>query len=140
MCRVIQYTEHVGLMTKNAAAPSSIAQMLQGYSIEVNPSDSKALDAAVDRLNPGTEVFLNWIPAANPMHMIGRAAKLRRAGLLAVPHVGARHLDSAAQLEELATRLAGDAGVDGVQQRKCDQAGELDQEVRPLVELPEQKP
>jgi methylenetetrahydrofolate reductase (NADPH) len=101
-------------MTKNAAAASSIAQMLQGYSIEVNPKDSKALDAALHRLNRGTEVFLTWIPGADPMHMIGEAAKLQRAGLLAVPHIGARHLESATQLEQLAVRLAGDAGVDRI--------------------------
>lgn len=101
-------------MAKIAAAPSSIAPMLHGYSIEVTPSDAKALDAALDRLNPGTDVFLAWIPGANPMHMIGPAAKLRRAGLVAVPNVGARHLESAAQLEQFAARLAGDAGVDRI--------------------------
>jgi methylenetetrahydrofolate reductase (NADPH) len=101
-------------MANIATPPSSIAPMLQGYSIEVNPSDAKALDAALDRLHPGTEVFLTWIPGANPMHMVEPAAKLQRAGLLPVPHVGARHLESAAQLEQLAARLAGDAGVDRV--------------------------
>jgi methylenetetrahydrofolate reductase (NADPH) len=34
--------------------------------------------------------------------------------MLPVPHVGARHLDSSAQLEQLAARLAGDAGVDRI--------------------------
>jgi methylenetetrahydrofolate reductase (NADPH) len=101
-------------MAKIAAAPSNIAPMLRGYSIEVNPSDAKALDAALDRLNPGTEVFLTWIPGADPMHMVGPAAKLGRAGLVAVPHIGARHLESAAQLEQFAARLAGDAGVDRI--------------------------
>jgi methylenetetrahydrofolate reductase (NADPH) len=115
MCRhVIQYTEHVASMTQIAAPPSSIAQMLNGYSIEVNPSDSRALNAALDRLTPGTEVFLSWIPGTNPMHMLGPAARLRRAGLLPVPHVGARHLESAAQLEQVAARLADDAGVDRI--------------------------
>jgi methylenetetrahydrofolate reductase (NADPH) len=101
-------------MAKIAAAPSSIAPMLHGYSIEINPNDAKALDAALDRLSPGTEVFLTWIPGANPMDMVSPTAKLRRAGLVAVPHVGARHLESAAQLEQLAARLAGEAGVDRV--------------------------
>ena len=101
-------------MTEIAAPPSSIAQLLNGYSIEVNPSDAKALNSALDRLTPGTEVFLTWIPGTDPMHMVGPAAQLRRAGLLPVPHVGARHFESAAQLEQLAARLAGDAGVDRI--------------------------
>jgi methylenetetrahydrofolate reductase (NADPH) len=86
--------------------------MLRGYSIEVNPSESKIIDAAPGRLDPGTEVFLTWIPGSNPMDTIAPAAKLRRAGLFPVPHIGARHIESAAQFEQLAARLVGEAGVD----------------------------
>jgi methylenetetrahydrofolate reductase (NADPH) len=101
-------------MTDPAAAPPSIAGMLRGYSIEVNPSQPTVIDAAVDRLDQGTEVFLTWIPGANPMDMVAPAARLRRAGLFPVPHVGARHLESALQLERFAARLANEAGVDRV--------------------------
>jgi methylenetetrahydrofolate reductase (NADPH) len=95
-------------------ASSRISWMFGGYSIEVNPGHAEALDAALDRLDRGTEVFLPWIPGANPLATIEPAARLRRAGLLPVPHVGARHLESSAQLERLAARLAGDAGVDRI--------------------------
>jgi methylenetetrahydrofolate reductase (NADPH) len=101
-------------MTATGIALPSIAEMLRGYSIEVNPRDSKVVDAATDRLDPGTEVFLTWIPGANPMDMVGPAARLRRAGLFPVPHVGARHLESAAQLEQFATRLVSEADVDRI--------------------------
>jgi methylenetetrahydrofolate reductase (NADPH) len=96
------------------APPANIAGMLSGYSVEVNPSDTKALEAAQRRLTPGTEVFLTWISGTNPMNMVAAATKLRRAGLFPVPHVGARHLESSAQLEQLAARLAGEAGVDRI--------------------------
>lgn len=96
-------------------APSTnIAGVLHGYSIEVNPSDSKALEGAQRRLSPGTEVFLTWIPGRNPMDMVEAAARLHRAGLLPVPHVGARHLESSTQLDQLAGRLASEAGVDRI--------------------------
>jgi methylenetetrahydrofolate reductase (NADPH) len=101
-------------MTAGAIAPPSIAEMLRGYSVEVNPSESKVLDAAVDCLDPGTEVFLLWIPGVNPMDMVSPAAKLRRAGLLPVPHVAARHLESPVQLRQLASRLANEADVDRI--------------------------
>jgi len=97
-----------------ATDPPSIARMLRGYSIEVNPNQQKVVDAAVSRLDPGTEVFLTWIPNTNPMNMVGPAAKLRGAGLLPVPHIGARHLASTAQLEQLAARFIEEAGVDRV--------------------------
>jgi methylenetetrahydrofolate reductase (NADPH) len=99
---------------KDAADPPSIAKMLRGYSIEVNPNEPKVVDAAATRLDPGTEVFLTWIPNTNPMNMVGPAAKLRSAGLLPVPHIGARHLVSAAQLEQLATHLVDEAGINRI--------------------------
>ncbi len=101
-------------MNDFATDPPSIARMLRGYSIEVNPNQPKVVDTAATRLDPGTEVFLTWIPSTNPMNMVGPAAKLHSAGLLPVPHIGARHLVSAAQLERLAARLVDEAGVDRV--------------------------
>lgn len=92
----------------------SIAKILRGYSIEVNPSQSKIVDAAATRLAPGTEVFLTWIPNTNPTNMVEPAAKLHSAGLLPVPHIGARHLVSAAQLGDLAARFVEEAGVDRI--------------------------
>src|SRR5262252_2629778 len=97
-----------------SAAPHNMAPMLQAYSIEVHPGETKAVDLAPERLQAGTEVFLTWIPGTNPMDMLGPAAKLRRAGLLPVPHVGARHIESAEQLERFAGRLGNEAGVDRV--------------------------
>lgn len=101
-------------MTDIAATSTSMARMLLGYSIEVNPHEAKVVDAALARLEPSTEVFLTWIPGANPMDVITPAARMRRAGLVPVPHIGARHVESAGQLEQLASRLAGEAGVDRV--------------------------
>jgi methylenetetrahydrofolate reductase (NADPH) len=99
---------------KDIATDSGFARMLRGHSIEVNPNQPKVVDAAATRLDPATEVFLTWIPNTNPMNMVAPAAKLRRAGLLPVPHIGARHLVSAAQLEDLAAGFVEEAAVDRV--------------------------
>jgi methylenetetrahydrofolate reductase (NADPH) len=96
-----------------ATASRSVIALLRGFSIELNPGDAKTLKAAVGRLDPGTEVSLAWIPGSNPMDMIAPAASLKRAGHIPIPHVGARHLVSALQLQQLAERLK-DAGVDRV--------------------------
>jgi methylenetetrahydrofolate reductase (NADPH) len=93
---------------------SSVADMLRGCSIEINSSDTKTVSAAVERLDRGTQVFLTWIPGMDPMEVIGPAALLREAGLLPVPHIGARHLESATQLEGFVSRLSGEANVDRV--------------------------
>jgi methylenetetrahydrofolate reductase (NADPH) len=101
-------------MTHISDSESGVAEMLRDYSIEVNPREPKIMDAAAARLDPGTEVFLTWIPGADPMNMVAAATKLRRGGLLPVPHIAARIIESAAQLEQLAARFAGEAGVDRV--------------------------
>jgi methylenetetrahydrofolate reductase (NADPH) len=101
-------------MPNCAAAHPSIADLLRGYSIEVTPGVARAVDEALGVLDRGTEVFLTWIPGANPVDLIGPAVRLRSAGLCPVPHIGARHLESAGQLEQLAARLAGEAGVDRI--------------------------
>jgi methylenetetrahydrofolate reductase (NADH) len=96
------------------ATPSpGVIELLRGHSIELNPGDAKTLQAAAKRLDPGTEVSLAWIPGSNPMDMIAPAASLKRAGHIPMPHVGARHLESAAQLQRLAEHSK-DAGVDRI--------------------------
>ena len=99
--------------TDASATSSGITDPLRNYSIELNPGDSKTLEIAAERLDPGTEVSLAWIPGSNPMDMVSPAARLKRAGHFPVPHIGARHLEGAAQLEQLAERLH-DAGVDRI--------------------------
>jgi methylenetetrahydrofolate reductase (NADPH) len=96
-----------------ASVSPGVVELLRGFSIELNPGDSKTLQAAAERLDPDTEVSLVWIPGSNPLDMVTPSARLRHAGHIPMPHVGARHLESAAQLQRLAERLK-DAGVDRV--------------------------
>lgn len=111
-CIYVQYTEHMS--SSDAVTTSSdVVKLLRSHSIELNPGDSKTIKAAMERLDPGTEVSLAWIPGSDPMDMISPAEKLKRAGHFPMPHVGARHLESSAQLDRLAGRLK-DIGVDRV--------------------------
>jgi hypothetical protein len=59
-------------MTEVETCSTGIAEMLQGYSIEVNPNDSNIVAAAAASLDPGTEVFLTWIPGADPVEIVRR--------------------------------------------------------------------
>jgi len=88
--------------------------MLRGYSMELSPRDTKTMEAARDHLDPGTHVYLTWIPGEDPFSAVPAAVTLRRGGLVPVPHIGARHVESEAQLSEFAARLSGEAGVDRV--------------------------
>ncbi len=50
--------------------PSNLAIHLRNYSIELNPREPKAIAAAPERLDPGTEVYLTWVPGADPMDVV----------------------------------------------------------------------
>jgi methylenetetrahydrofolate reductase (NADPH) len=100
-------------MSKFAMKPASIGSMLQGYSVEISPTSEKVVASALERLEPGTEIYLTWIPGEDVFRAIAPAGALRKKGIFPVPHIGARHLESVAQLDDLLARFAGE-GVDRV--------------------------
>jgi methylenetetrahydrofolate reductase (NADPH) len=99
-------------MSEATANLPSIAATLRAYSVEVSPQNEKVVDSAVERLEAGTEVYLTWIPGEDFLKAVAPAAKLRRAGLFPVPHIGARHVESKEHLDNLLGRFTGEAGVD----------------------------
>ena len=92
--------------------PATLGEMLRGFSMELSPKEMKVIDAACEQLDPGTHVYLTWIPGEDPFLAVPAAAALQRGGLVPVPHIGARHVESEAQLSEFVARLRGEAGVD----------------------------
>jgi len=100
-------------MSEAATGSPSFAPLLRNYSVEVSPQNEKVVDSAVERLEPGTEVFFTWIPGEDFSKAVAPAAKLRKAGLFPVPHIGARHLESKDQLDRLLGEFTA-AGVDRV--------------------------
>jgi len=95
-----------------AASLPSIAPILRACSVEISPQNEKVVNSAVERLEPETEVYLTWIPGEDLARAVAPAAKLRKAGLFPVPHIGARHLESAQQLDDLLAHFTREAGVD----------------------------
>lgn len=100
-------------MSESTNKSQSIAPMLRGYSVEISPTNEKVVASALERLEPGTEVYLTWIPGEDVFRAIEPAGALRKKGLFPVPHIGARHLESVAQFDDLLGRFAA-AGVDRV--------------------------
>lgn len=100
-------------MPDPAVDSPSIGPLLQNYSVEISPTSEKVVASAVERLDKGTEVYLTWIPGEDPFRAVAPSGILRRAGLFPMPHIGARHVESTAQLDDLFGRLAAE-GVDRV--------------------------
>ena len=101
-------------MSDTMTQPATLGEMLRGFSMELSPKEMKVIDAAAEQLDRGTNVYLTWIPGEDPFLAVPAAVALRRGGMVPVPHIGARHVESEAQLAEFVARLSGEAGVDRV--------------------------
>jgi methylenetetrahydrofolate reductase (NADPH) len=89
-----------------------IAALAKGYSLEVSSRSARDLDACLTHLEKGADVYINFIAGDDLGAKVRCAAALQGSGFRPVPHIGARHLKSVAQLDDLLARLAGEAGVD----------------------------
>ncbi len=65
-------------------------------------------------IEPGTEVFVAWVPGMPYRHLISISRLLRREGFVPVPHVVARRLASDVQARDLFAGLRAEADVDRV--------------------------
>jgi len=99
-------------MTDGADARTTLAELLQNYSVEVTARDHKSVEAAGSLLRPGAEVFITAIPGESADRLVAAAVQLRRAGLVPVPHVVARNIESRKTLDDLLGRLVAEAKLD----------------------------
>ncbi|HKT53435.1 MAG TPA: methylenetetrahydrofolate reductase [Caulobacteraceae bacterium] len=95
-----------------ADADSDLSALLRGYSAEVTAHDRKGLEAAVALMRPGAEVSIACVPGESTDRLVAAAKLLRQAGLVPVPHLVARNMESRAAFNRLLERLAGEAGLD----------------------------
>lgn len=89
----------------------ALGRLLQDYSVEVVARDRSSIEAAI-ALSRKVEVFVANLPNEGPGVLIDAASRLQRSGLSPVPHIVARNLADAAELDGLLARLAGEAGVE----------------------------
>jgi len=91
---------------------TALAQVLKDYSAEVTAPDRKSLDAAADLMEPGSRVYIASLPTDTADRLVAAAQHLTDAGLVPVPHIVARNIESLEALENLLKRLSSEAGVD----------------------------
>jgi len=89
----------------------SIQNLVRGYSIETTVHGAESVDKFSDVVSAGTRIYIVQAHGANLHDAAALARRLRTEGMEPVPHIIARSLDSLARLDDLLSRLAGDAGV-----------------------------
>ena len=81
------------------------------FSVEATKPTAAEIAAMAAALPRGTEVYITAVPKLTADELVTAATRIRAAGLEPVAHIAARMAPSAAALDELLRRLAGDAGL-----------------------------
>lgn len=97
-------------MPAAASAPDT-AVLAQRFSLEATRPSAAEIAALADIVPPATPIYFSAVPTITRQEIIAAAAALRKAGLEPVIHIAARRLESAAALQELLSRLRGEADV-----------------------------
>ncbi|SDY28538.1 5,10-methylenetetrahydrofolate reductase [Citreimonas salinaria] len=97
---------------KPARPKGDIADLLQGYSIEVMPRTAAKVEDFRALLPEGTRVYIAHIEGTEIADMVGTAKRLADDGFPVMPHIPARIVPDRATLDDWLSRYASEAGVD----------------------------
>jgi methylenetetrahydrofolate reductase (NADPH) len=81
------------------------------FSLEATRPNSAEIATLADILPRGTALYLTAVPTQDTRELVTAAAAVRKAGLEPVAHIAARRLASAGALQELLTRIHGEADM-----------------------------
>ena len=86
----------------------------ENWSIEVTPTGAAKIESFAAALPEGTTVNVTFLPGTDPLDTIAVSRRLADNGMNAVPHIAARSLIDEAQLDDLVSRMTGEADVSEV--------------------------
>ena len=92
----------------------TIRRAAADWSIEVTPTGAAKIESFRVCLAPGTTVNVTFLPGTDPSDTIAVAERLHNDGMRPVPHLAARSLRNADQLDELLTAFTTRCGVEEV--------------------------
>lgn len=100
--------------TRAAAVAPLLVELLNHASLEIAAGNERAIAALHEQFDPGTEVFINFLPDGDYHVVAETAVRVRRAGFNPVPHIVARSIADRPALADFLSHLAGEAGVERV--------------------------
>ena len=80
----------------------------------MTPNGAAKVESFADCLTEGTSVNVTFLPGSDPNDTIAVAKRLKDEGMNAIPHIAARSIQSADQLETLVSSMVSQAGVEEV--------------------------
>lgn len=97
-----------------SAVAAILVHLLNHASVEIAAGSAKALATVRENFDPGTQVFVNFLPGADWRVVAATATALRREGFQPVPHIAARSIRSREELSEFVRQLRDEAAVEAV--------------------------
>ena len=110
--RHIRSDDALDIARVSAAQAPRIIEFFCTASIEAAPRDQAVDEVSRSPLTAGASVYLPYVPGDRYDAILSAARRLRLAGVNPVPHVAARRLKSAQELDDYLARAAGEAGVE----------------------------
>ena len=92
-------------------ATQQIAAFMRRASLEATYPTAADVASLCGALPTGGPVYLSTVPTHDPDDVIEPAVRLRSVGFEPVPHIAARRLRSAVELDRLLSRLRSEAGI-----------------------------
>lgn len=89
----------------NQPNKEDIQALLRDYSVETTPKGARDTGDFSRWLNPGTQVYVTFLPGSSVEDTIETAAVLKQQGMRPVPHLALRSIESEAQLRKVLGRL-----------------------------------
>ena len=97
-----------------ATSIETIQSAASNWSIEVTPTGATKIESFRECLDPGTTVNVTFLPGTDPADTIAVCERLHNDGMRPVPHLAARSLRDADQLDELLSAYTARCGVEEV--------------------------
>ncbi|MGC6520651.1 MAG: methylenetetrahydrofolate reductase [Candidatus Puniceispirillaceae bacterium] len=97
-----------------ATSIETIQTAASNWSIEVTPTGATKIESFRDCLDAGTTVNVTFLPGTDPADTIAVCERLHNDGMRPVPHLAARSLRDADQLDALLSAYTSKCGVEEV--------------------------
>ena len=94
------------------AEHAAIVRLCQNASVEMTYHDAGRLEECRALLGRSGRIYVSHLPQQSWEQSVAAAVEVRQAGFTPVPHLPARHLASATQLEQILEQLSSRAGVE----------------------------
>ena len=98
--------------TSEARSRVEIRRLVEGFSVEITSKDRDNLREAAAHLPAETRIAVTYLPGEDMEARVATAAAVRGVGHVPVPHISARRLTSADELERFLRQLRERAAID----------------------------